>query len=362
MAELLKNIFFTPASISHLANTVKRIYPPFEESRFTSCIHSGQWDSLELKQKMRHVSTCLHESLPPDYIRAVEILEKAAPEIKGFDSMALPDFVEQYGLDHFDRSLVALAWFTRFSSSEFAIRPFLARDLKKVMDYMYRLADSQEEWVRRFSSEGCRPRLPWAQSIPELKKDPTPILPILKKLKNDPSETVRRSVANNLNDISRDHPDLVVDLCRRWMGESAETDKLIKHALRTLLKEGNTGALQLFGYAGPDQVEVISLSMENQIIPIGDSTSFEVVFNNKYPDDVKLRLEYAIYYRKSNDGLSKKVFQVAEKTYSPGIHSVRRKLSFAEMTTRKHYPGEHHLSFIINGKELKRSSFSLLRD
>ena len=360
MAELLKNIFFTPQSISHLAETVKRIYPSFVETRFTGCLYSGLWNDLELKQKMRHVSTCLHECLPDDYIEAVEILEKVAPEIKGFDAMALPDFVEQYGLDHFDRSLDALAWLTRFSSSEFAIRPFLARDLKKVMDYMYRLADSEEEWVRRFSSEGCRPRLPWAQAVPELKKDPSPILPILEKLKNDPSETVRRSVANNLNDISKDHPELVVETCRRWKGTSSETDKLIKHALRTLLKNGNTDALHLFGTAGTDQIEIISLKLGNQVIRVGESTYFDAIFSNKGPEEIKLRLEYAIYYRKSNGSLSKKVFQVAEKTCSPGINSVRRKLSFVEMTTRKLYPGEHHLTFIVNGKEHEKLSFSLL--
>lgn len=359
MAELLKNIFFTSESINKLLQAVKRVHPPFDEVKFKKCLSAGNWENLELKQKMRQISTCLHQTLPNNYIQSVEILEKIAPEIKGFEALALPDYVEQFGLDHFDRSLTALAWFTKFSSSEFAIRPFIIKDQKKAMDYLYQLTDSDHDWVRRFSSEGCRPRLPWAMTLPELKKDPSPIIPILQKLKNDPSETVRRSVANNLNDISKDHPELVINLCRTWKGKSSDTDKLIKHGLRTLLKKGKTEALQLFGFANPDQIIGVYLKLNRKKISIGKETFFEVFFENADLIPAKLRLEYAIFYRKSNGGLSKKVFQVAEKNYDPGSHQLKRKLSFIDMTTRKHYPGEHFLSFIINGKELAKLSFNL---
>jgi len=359
MAELLKNIFFTNETIKSLSNAVKRVYPSFDEIRFKKCIYSDDWKTLELKQKMRHVSSCLHQNLPDNYYDSLEILEKIAPEIKGFEAMTLPDFVEHYGIEFFNRSLEALAFFTRYSSSEFAIRPFIRKDQKKVMAFMFKLTDSDHEWVRRFSSEGCRPRLPWAVSLPQLQKDPSQVLPILEKLKDDPSETVRKSVANNLNDISKDHPDLVIKLCRKWIGESPNTDKVIKHGLRTLLKEGKTEALRLFGYADPDQIEISLLTLSKGIITIGDNGSFKVRLINKDKIAVKLRLEYAIYYRKSKGQLSKKVFQIIEKEFAPGIHEIKRKLSFQDMTTRKHYPGEHFLSFIINGKEMARSSFHL---
>ncbi len=359
MAELLKNIFFTSESIDHLSKAIKKVHPPFDEEKFKNCIYSGKWESLELKQKMRHVSTCLRHNLPDNYLQSLEIIERIAPEIKGFEAMTLPDFVEQYGLDHFDRSLAALALLTRFSSSEFAIRPYIIKNQRKVLDFMYQLTDSDHDWVRRFSSEGCRPRLPWAMALPGLQKDPSPILPILEKLKNDSSETVRRSVANNLNDISRDHPELVINLCRNWKGKSEDTDQLIKHALRTLLKKGKTKALRLFGYADPDQIKDVQIKLNRERIPIGGNTFFEATFENIDPVPVKLRLEYAISYRKSNGGLSKKVFQVAEKEYGPGRQQLKRKLSFQDMTTRKHYPGEHFLSFIINGKEMAKSSFYL---
>jgi len=359
MAELLKNIFFTSESIDEVSKTIQRVYPAFNIKNFKNCIFCKEWEMLELKQKMRHVSTCLRQHLPDNYFQAIEILERIAPEIKGFEAMTLPDYVEQYGLEHFGRSLQALAWFTRFSSSEFAIRPFIIKDQKKVMEFMVQLADSEHDWVRRFASEGCRPRLPWAMAVRELQKDPSPILPVLEKLKNDPSETVRRSVANNLNDISKDHPDLVIDLCRKWKGISAETDKLIKHGLRTLLKEGKTEALRLFDYADPDQIGEVQLKLEKENIPIGTGIYFEVAFNNVDSTPVKLRLEYAIYYKKSKSGLSRKVFQVVEKEFGPGKHHLKRKLSFLDMSTRKHYAGEHFLSFIINGKEMARSSFNL---
>jgi 3-methyladenine DNA glycosylase AlkC len=359
MAELLKNIFFTTESIEMFSNTIKGVYPTFDDTGFKNCIYSEQWESLELKQKMRHVSLCLHHHLPDDYLESIEILEKIAPEIKGFEAMTLPDYAEQYGMEYFDRSLAALALFTRYSSSEFAIRPYIKKDQKKVMGFMYELTDSENEMVRRFSSEGCRPRLPWAMSLPGLQKDPSPIIPILEKLKDDGSETVRKSVANNLNDISKDHPDLVINLCRKWIGKSINTDKIIKHGLRTLLKEGKTEALRLFGYADPVQIEVSELALSKGKIIIGENVYLSAEITNKDREPVKLRLEYAIYYRKSNGKLSRKVFQISEKQYPSGKYLIKRKLSFQDMTTRKHYAGEHFVSLLVNGKEKGKLSFNL---
>jgi 3-methyladenine DNA glycosylase AlkC len=98
------------------------------------------------------------------------------------------------------------------------------------MRYLYTRAEVQNHDVRRLASEGCRPRLPWAMALPQFRKDPSPALPILEKLKNDESDYVRKSVANNLNEISKDHPQLVLDICERWYGQTANTDWLVKHA------------------------------------------------------------------------------------------------------------------------------------
>src|SRR5690606_550673 len=145
-------------------------------------------------------------TLPPDYIEAVGVLKKAAPYFTGLEAMIFPDFVETYGLDHWEASMDALELMTRYSSSEYAVRPFIAKDTERMMAQMLEWAHSDSEHVRRLASEGCRPRLPWAMGLTMLKKDPSPILPILETLKQDESLYVRRSVANNLNDISKDHP------------------------------------------------------------------------------------------------------------------------------------------------------------
>jgi 3-methyladenine DNA glycosylase AlkC len=149
----------------------------------------------------------------------------------------LPDYIEQYGLEDFESSVKAIENVTRFVSCEFAVRPFILKYGGTMMKKMRTWSLHKSYHVRRLSSEGSRPRLPWAISIPELKKDPSPILPILENLKNDPSEWVRRSVANNLNDIAKDHPGLVIELARKWKGISRETDAIIKHGSRTLLKK-----------------------------------------------------------------------------------------------------------------------------
>ncbi|MDP8206920.1 MAG: hypothetical protein P9L92_09675, partial [Candidatus Electryonea clarkiae] len=228
-----------------------------------------------------------------------------------------------------------------------------------IVDVEHSLADHEDPKVRRLASEGCRPRLPWAMALPAFKKDPTLILPILEKLKNDESETVRRSVANNLNDISKDNPEIVLAICNRWMGKAANIDKLIKHACRSLLKAGNKETLLLFGFGDPTDMNVENLKLSKYRINIGDDLnfSFDLIINQK--ELKKVRLEYCIYYMKANVKLSKKVFQITENSYKPGEHSFRRKQSFKNMTTRKHYPGKHKISIIVNGEEKDKTCFEL---
>ena len=215
-------------------------------------------------QMARHATECLAQLLPKSYKQAVEILMKAAPEVKGFESFCLPTYVELYGLDHWKYSLPALAAFTKYSSSEFSIRPYIKQDPARAMAFMEELASDHDEKVRRFASEGCRPRLPWAMALPAFKKDPSPILPILEKLKDDDSEFVQKSVANNLNDISKDHPELVLDICERWQGTSKSADWIIKRACRTMLKAGNKRAMLLFGFGNPKSLHIEKLKLRKK--------------------------------------------------------------------------------------------------
>lgn len=363
MPEQIKNLFFTDESIDGIAETIQRFYPGFDKEKFVNMVFDDQMETRELKEKMWHTTLCLHKTLPDSYPEALEILKKAAPFIKGFDALALPDYVEKYGMapEHWDLSLPALGHFTRYSTSEFAVRPFLDRDPERVMAYMATLADDENSWVRRFASEGCRPRLPWAIALPKFKKDPSPVLPILEKLKGDESESVRRSVANNLNDISKDNPDTVLEICEKWYGKNKNTDAVVKHACRTMLKAGNKRALILFGYSDPAKITVENLKIDNDTFTIGDHVHFFFDLIIDESKKSKVRLEYAVYYMKANGKLSKKVFKITENTYAPGTHSFKRKQSFADMSTRKHYPGEHRISIIINGEEKAVTSFQLQR-
>lgn len=350
MPEKLKNLFFTKDSLQLFAEAIKNVYSDFEVAEFLKLIHDESWDTLELKAKMWHTTKCLHKTMPNDYLEALVILVKAAPTIKGFEAMTLPDYVEKYGMDHWEESLNALGHFTKYSSSEFAIRPFLDKKPELAMHYMLNWAESEFENVRRFASEGCRPRLPWAMILPQFIINPRPIFELLKKLKDDNSEFVRKSVANNLNDISKDHPNLMMDVCISWYGYSDNTNWIVKHACRTLLKQGNTRALRLFGFGDPTKLEIEKLKLSKTKIKIGESINLSFLLNNQEEKPCKIRLEYAIDFVKARGKSSRKIFQIIEKEYTPGSFEIKRKHSFADLSTRKHYIGKHKISIIVNGE------------
>ena len=359
MAERLKDIFFTQTSLNTFADAIQQYYPEFNKKKFLELVFDDNWESLELKAKMRHTTLCLHQTFPKDFGKALEILKQTAPLTKGFEVMVHHDYVELYGMDNWALSLPALGYFTRFGSSEFAIRPFLDRDPERTMSWMNKWAEDKDEKVRRFASEGCRPRLPWAMALPKFKKDPGLILPVLEKLKNDPSEFVRKSVANNLNDISKDHPALVLDLCERWTGLSQNTDWVIKHACRTLLKAGDKDALLLFGYGDPAHINVENLTLKNKTVKIGENLLYSFQLVNKGKKTDKVRLEYCIDFVKKTGKQSRKIFKITENDYKPGAHSFSKKHSFVDMSTRKHYEGKHRICIIVNGEEKAKALFEV---
>jgi len=306
MPEKLKDILFPPEKVRLFGSLLKEVYPEFKEEDFFNRVCDENWPDRALKEKMRHTTRSLRSFLPDDFKKAVELLIAIVPKVTGFEAIVLPDYVEVYGLKHWDISLPALGELTQCGSSEFAIRPFLIKNPEAAMQYMNKWADSENFKVRRFASEGCRPRLPWGLGVPALKKDPTLILPILEKLKNDPEEFVRKSVANNLNDISKDHPELVLEICKQWQGTSKNTDWIIKHACRTLLKQGNKKAMLLFGFANPDKMKTENLNFSKDAPQIGEdiSFSFALILNTRKKQ--KVRIEYAVHFVKSSGKTSKK--------------------------------------------------------
>ncbi len=358
MPEPFKNLF-NEEVIGALTEEIEKVFAGFDSAGFKSFVFDAGWEGRELKERMAHVSIALREFLPEDYREALDILKKVSPNFKGIAQMSLPGFVELYGLEDFDASVPALEHFTKSSSSEFAVRPFIKKYPEKMMKVMADWAESDNEHVRRLASEGCRPRLPWAMALPDFKKDPSPVLPILEKLKTDESEYVRRSVANNLNDISKDNPELVLDVAEKWLGMSEETDKLVKHALRTLLKKGNPGALKLFGYSDPEHVGLHDFKIAPEV-KMGESIEFSFILKTEEEKLGKLRLEYGVDFMKANGKHSRKIFKIYEKDYEEKERTFKRKHSFTEVTTRKHYPGEHKISIIINGVERASGAFILI--
>ena len=361
MAELLKERFFTEQFIDELAAVIQTNSAGFDRRKFKSLVYGDSWEAKELKERMRHISLSLGQTLPEDYDEAISILRKTAPHFTGFDGMVFPDFVEVFGLAHWETSLAALEFFTQFSSSEFAIRPFLKENSADIFPRMEKWAAHKNHHVRRLASEGCRPRLPWAMAIPELKKTPAPILPILEMLKADESDYVRRSVANNLNDISKDHPGLVLEICERWHGSHKHTNWIVKHACRGLLKNGNSRAMIIFGFGNPKNVEIKNFTLDKPTVAIGGEFTFEFDVQLKSKPAAKLRIEYAIYFRKAKGNLSKKVFQISENTFREAVTHFSKKHSFKDLTTRKHHPGEHQISVIVNGIEKAKTMFEVIR-
>lgn len=365
MAEPLKNQY-SKAFFDSFSNTLSQALKNFDKDAFTKQIFSKEWDSYELKQRMRHVSTVLHNFLDNDFAKAskqlITITDILLDDKEGqhdFLHMFLSDYVELYGIDDYDNSIKALERITRYSSAEFAIRPFIVK-YPKTMQQMLAWSKHPNPYVRRLSTEGCRPRLPWAMALPEFKKDPTPVLPILENLKQDEAETVRKSVANNLNDIAKDNPEIVMGIVKRWQGKHKNTDWVIKHGSRTLLKQGNLEALDTFGLQQKVKVEVNNINVSPNNIKIGDSTTLNFSITLKEKKETKLRVEYGVYYVKANGSTSRKLFKITENTYKPNeAIEFNRTLRFNDLTTRKHYRGEHKITIVINGKEYERATLQL---
>jgi 3-methyladenine DNA glycosylase AlkC len=366
MAEPLKNIY-NPAFIAVVANYCKAIIAGFDKQRFTERLSGPDWERLELKQRIASIADALNEQLTGDYLRDVKTLTTLSNHIQAdiqltdrFEYLFLPTYLEKYGIEHPDATLDAIESMTILSSCEFAVRPFIVHYQPIVMAKMVAFSQHSHPSVRRFSSEGCRPRLPWGIALQALKKDPTPILPILETLKSDPSLFVRKSVANNLNDIAKDHPAIVKDIVNRWKGTHADTDWIVKHGSRTLLKKGDSDALGIFGLGAIPSMEVSHLNIAQKNIKIGGELQFTFDLKHNEPAPVLLRLEYKIYYQKANGSKTAKVFKISETTCAPALAvTYQRKQSFRDLTTRKHHVGEHELAIVVNGQELARASFML---
>lgn len=357
MAEVLKDIY-NEAFVLRLSHEFKKIQPKFEKDKFQRQL-LNELPRLELKDRVRAISRSIHVGLQGDYNTQVNALCRVAPEFIGLEGIIFPQFIEDFGQNDYQTSIPALEFLTRFSTAEFAIRPFIIKYPEQTMAQLLEWSTHPNYHVRRLASEGCRPLLPWAPKLNDLIIDPSPILPILHNLKSDTEDYVYRSVANNLNDISKHHPELVIEICTKWIN-LGETERWIsKHALRTLLKKGNQDAMALFGYGNYTSLSIEKFTIQDSIISIGDSSQITFSFKNKEAK-ASFRLEYEVNYVKKNGSLSKKVFQIGEKEIDKNERlEITKKIDFKDLSTRKHYPGEHKIQLIVNGIRLDSITINL---
>ncbi|MCL2372089.1 MAG: DNA alkylation repair protein [Defluviitaleaceae bacterium] len=363
MPEPLKNVY-NRETLQNLAQDIQAVYSPFPIEPFLDAILDETWPTLELKARGRKITLALGKFLPQSYPQAIAIIDKIVANYGGWldggFSMFFPDFVEVYGQAEadWDTSMAAMALYTHYASAEFAVRPFIINHEARMMAQMLAWSKSDDEDLRRLASEGCRPALPWTQALPRFKADPSPVLLILEGLKADPSLYVRRSVANNLNDISKTHPALVVEIAQKWYGQNDLTNLVVKHACRSLLKKGNREALSLFGFGGGNHIETSGFAVTPTKISIGQPIEFSFTITTKKA--TKARLEYGIDYVKSNGKRNRKIFQISEIALEANqTKPYTKKHSLADVSVRKHYPGVHSITLIVNGTEHGTLDFEL---
>lgn len=366
MSFLLKDIY-SKDFFDKISDVLFYIIPSFDKRNFLSQIFSPEFSDYELKERMSHTAKVLNNFLPDDFGKAAKVLIKFVKNLKKsgikedtIEFMFLPEYISIYGLENYDSAIKAIEFITQFTSCEFAVRPFIIKYEDKMIDQMLLWSNHPNRRVRRLATEGIRPRLPWAIALPNLKKNPAPIIPILENLKHDECESVRRSVANNLNDISKDNPDVLISTAKQWKGISKETDAILKHASRTLLKKGHPEILKFYKLNSKNFL-VTDFKLITKIVDVGEYLEFEFCVKNNSKKSEILRLEYIIYFKKSNGSLSGKVFKICERELKSfeKINFIKRH-SFKTITTRKYYSGEHRVAVLTNGKESNSLSFKLL--
>lgn len=355
--------FYNKEYISLLSHNIQEHYPAFKREKFTVEIFNAAWKNKALKQRMHHITQTLHLFLTQNYYNDLEILICTFREMNsayGLENQLFQHYVALYGLafKDFEHSMGALCEFTIGSSSEFAIREFLIHFEKETLIEMKKWAKSENEHIRRLASEGCRPRLPWGVALKSFIKDPTPIISILELLKDDISAYVRKSVANNLNDISKNHPEVVKKLAKKWIKENPNSEALLKHGCRTLLKNSDREALEIFGIYEKKTLQLKNMEHSKELKK-GETLAFSFSLKDEKALGV-LRVEFALYFLRKNGSRNKKVFQIAQKEYQTQEASFSKAYSFKEITTRVYYSGIQELGIIVNGKELKRVAFRLL--
>lgn len=363
MAEPLKNLLH-PGVVTAIADQLGRNATGFDRKAFLALAGDGL-ETLELMQRSLQIRDALVETLPQPFAEAAAILAASLPHngtdgISGWALLPVSQYIALRGLDDFDLSLSLLRSLTPHFTAEFGIRVFIDRDQNRALATIRSWTGDANHHVRRLASEGTRPRLPWAIRLPKLIRDPQPILPILTALIDDPEDYVRRSVANSLNDIAKDHPDMVAAFVAEHIGDaSKERCQLLRRASRTLLKQGHKAALSNFGFAAPAGID-ISLSLDRSEIVLGESLGLRLAISHRAETGQKVMIDYAVHHRKANGTTSPKVFKWTSATLPPGgSMEIEKRHAIRPITTRRYYAGAHRIVILVNGQEAAEADFDL---
>ncbi|NOX31423.1 MAG: DNA alkylation repair protein [Actinobacteria bacterium] len=370
MAEPLKNSF-GPDVPSLIAEMFSQIAPNFDHTAFVADCLDG-YEDLELMARGRQIAAVLAAHLPTDRAEALKLVTSALAvqvdnqdmgNMKAFLYMPHSYFIADCGLDHFELAMTAQYEMTKLFSAEFSIRPYLEQHRDLTLSRLRDWTADPSEHVRRLVSEGTRPRLPWAGRLREFQANPTPVLDLLELLRHDRSEYVRRSVANNLNDIAKDHPQVVVDVATRWWTDSnADEQRMIRHGLRSLIKAGHPGALAVLGFGSDSPARVVEVTTTPPQVQIGEKVRVEVVVDNPSADTAGALVDIVVNFVKANGSTSPKVFKGAETQLAPGeSKTIGKTISLKQHTTRTHYQGRHIVEVQINGQLVPGCTFELIQ-
>lgn len=367
MAEPFKNEF-NKEMLLQMGEHFKRASPSFDANSFTQKASHGL-DDLELKERSTHITNALIEFLPDDFETAGKILvDSLAPnqpyDFKlgntGWATWPMNQYVSAMGTEHFETSMTIFKALTPHFSSEFDIRYFLIEQEVRTLKALKSWLNDPNHHVRRLVSEGTRPRLPWGIKLQSFVTNPAPILPMLEALKDDDEEYVRRSVANSLNDIAKDNPDIVASIAKEWLKDADKNrTKLVKHACRTLVKKGHQKTLEALGYSQP-KVTLEKFEIQNSNVKFGDSLQFDIVLKSDNKTEQDLIIDYAIHHMKANGDTTPKVFKWKVSTLKSGATiTASKKHPIKKITTRKYYNGLHKVEIIINGISYGIKEFQL---
>lgn len=362
---------FNPEATRELATRIKFVWPNFQDIAFSEAIIKAM-PPLSFNDRMTLIADQLTVHLPKDFPTAQRILidclgpaqDDDAIQAQNFTVLSLCHYVSVHGLSdaYFPLAMDAFYHMTQRFSAEFAIRPFLKAFPQKTLAQLKTWARDPKPHVRRLASEGSRPRLPWGMRLHQFIEAPELVIDVLDHLRADPVLLVRRSVANNLNDIAKDHPDLVVTTLERW--NEAEPSKemawLTRHALRTLLKQGHPGALALQGYGKPE-IKVDHFKLASSHINLGDTLEFQFELHSDCDQSQDLMIDYAMHFMKKNGKLAPKVFKL--KTLSLKADetvTITKNHPIRPITTRTYYPGRQELELLINGQSFGKQAFELM--